>query len=99
MVRDLPLHLGGGIQGVISGRKGGHGLIAHCLDDRSLVLLGGGAHDFDARGDHVPGTQVAEQLIQPSRPHHVREQNNELDILAHEPSDATTAELYLTSPL
>ena len=54
---DLPLHLPGGIEGIVGSREGRHDLIADGLDDGAVVLLGGLAHHVDAGGDHVAGTQ------------------------------------------
>ncbi len=85
MAGDLLLHLRGGVERLVGVGEGRHDLIAHGLDDRALVLLGRGSHDIDADGHHVPGPQVAHQLIEPCGTHDVSEQNGQLDIFSHAP--------------
>ncbi len=90
--RDLLLHLCGGVQRRVRGRKGGHHLVAHGLDDRALALLGGAAHHVDADRHHVAGPQIAHGVVQPGRSDDVGEQYREFDVLAHElPRDYTRA--------
>ena len=83
MLGDLLLHLRRGIQGVIGAGEGRHDLIAHGLDDRAVVLLGGAAHDVDADRNHVARPQVAHRVVEPGRADDVGKQNGELDIFAH----------------
>ena len=88
---DLFLHLGSGVQGVVRGRKRGHDLIAHGLDDRTVILFGGSAHHLDADPHHVTGTQISKQFIELGAADDVGEYDGKFDFLSH-----CAGELYLT---
>jgi len=83
--RDLLLHLGGGVQGIVRRGKGRHDLIAHGLDDGAAVLLGRPAHHLDADPDHVARAQVAKQLVQLGTADDVGKDDGEFDFLSHVP--------------
>ena len=70
---------------IVGVRKGGHDFIAHGFDDGALVLLRRGSHDIDADGHHIPGPQIAHQLIEPCGAHDISEENGQLDIFSHAP--------------
>jgi hypothetical protein len=89
--RDLLLHLGGGIQRIVGGREGRHDLIAHGLDDRAVVLIGGRPHHVDADAHHVARAQVAQQLIELGAADDVGEHDGDFDFFAH-----CRRQLYLT---
>ena len=75
MRADLMLHLAGGIQGIVGGWEGGHDLITNGLDDGTFVGLGRGAHDIDADEYHVPGAQVAHDLVYMCAADHIGKQD------------------------
>ena len=60
--RNALLHLTRGIERVIGGRKGRHDLIANGLYDRTVVLLGRGAHHVNADCDHAARTLVTQVI-------------------------------------
>ena len=60
-----------------------HHLVAHGLDDRAVMLLGGLPHDVDAGRHHFARALVPELLIEPRRADDVGKHDGEFDIFGH----------------
>ena len=72
---DVVLHAAGGVQRVVRRRERRHDLIADRLDDRAVILLGGGTHDLDAGQHHVAGAQIAHDFVDPRAADDIGEQD------------------------
>jgi hypothetical protein len=84
MDADVVLHAAGSIERVVGRGERGHDLVADRLDHRSVVLLGRGTHDLDTGQDHIPGAQVAHDLVDTRAAHHIGEQDGEFDVFSHD---------------
>jgi hypothetical protein len=84
MDADVVLHAAGRVERVVRRGERRHDLVADGLDHRSVVLLGRGPHDLDAGQDHVPGAQVAHDLVDARTAHHIGEQDGEFYVFSHD---------------
>ena len=82
VIGNLLLHLTRSTDRIIGRRKGRHDLIAHGLNDRTTVLIGGLFHDLDALLDGFPREIIPHGLVELRTAHNICEQDGEMGVFA-----------------